>query len=99
MAKRPKIDVFLTSDAIQLLNNEPTFQLFLTNNKYLTCESAEQNGYFVDLVVPCPKKSIKISDIFLSIPCNYVLYMLTGDSNKILGFAKPDRNKNADAEE
>jgi len=96
MAKKQKYDVFLTFDAIQLLNKEPIFQLLLKNNQYLTCKLAEQNGHFIDLIVICPKKEIKIPDSYLSIPCNYVLYMISGDSNKILGFSMTDELKKSD---
>jgi hypothetical protein len=87
MAKRSKIAVFLTAEARNLLAGEVTFQLLLQDDSYLNCESAEQNGEFIDLEVnqlhPTLKKTIKAK---ISIPGRFVLYMLSFQSDAALGF-------------
>ena len=98
MAKKTKVDVFLTVEALDKLKEEPSFKVLLKNSKYLSCKSIEQNGYFLDMTIPFPSKKVNLPDVVLSIPYNYVLYVLSGNLEKAPGFSIPEMQQKNDDE-
>lgn len=90
MAKKQRISVVLTHEARQVFQDD-SINLFIKNGIYINCESVEQNGYFLDLKVPLSQTDfpdeLKEFNAVLSIPSHFVLYMVSGDANKALGFS------------
>jgi hypothetical protein len=86
----PKIGVVLTKDAINMLNDAP-IKTLLRKGKIFNCESIKQNGYFLDMIIspsiPDLGKPLDPENNFiLSIPIQFVLYIISGADDKILGF-------------
>ena len=84
MAKKPRIDVILTPAAREALADEAV-RLALKNGRHFNCEKVQQNGYFMDLTIRL-KNGDKTHVFDLSIPCNYVLYMISSSAREISGF-------------
>ncbi len=88
MTKKHRISVILTQEALSILKDQSSI---IKKEGYINCESVEQDGYFINLKVSVsqskyPDDKINHHIFVLSIPVNYVLYMVSGDANKILGF-------------
>jgi hypothetical protein len=55
------------------------------------CESVKQNGFFLDMKLSFTQSSLPLEAhldrlIEVSIPLHFVLYTITGDAQKSLGF-------------
>ena len=89
---KPKIGVVLTHEARQVFQDE-AIRFFIKEGTYINCESVEQNGYFMDLKVSFSQTDLPNVDelkehiAVLSIPSHFVLYLISGDANKALGFS------------
>ncbi len=94
MNKEPKIIVVLTPDARENFKDEP-LHLFITRGTYFICESAEQNGSFIDMkLYSPPDETVAVSGAVsgkhighdVSIPIHYVLCMVSNKMYKRFGF-------------
>ena len=86
----PRIGVVLTETAIDSFKNAP-IKTIIKKGKYFNCESIKQNGYFLDMVISTSipelgELSTPEYNVTLSIPIHFVLYIISGADDKILGF-------------
>ena len=92
MANAQRIGVMLTRDAQQIFGGPCGLAPYLNDGEYFKCESAEQDGYFLRLeVLPVERNKVvagrPLPVLNLSIPVNYVLYMLSApDDETLIGF-------------
>ena len=87
----PRTSVILTKDACESLADNAIIA-FLKDGTYFNCESVEQNGYFLDMTISfsqsnIPKLKEKNINTVLSVPLHFVLYMISGEARKNLGFS------------
>ncbi|MDH3973787.1 MAG: hypothetical protein OEV42_05865 [Deltaproteobacteria bacterium] len=87
MRSVPRISVVLIPEACELLKNDP-ISSFLKDNNYFNCESAQQNGNFLEMTISSSQTQMPEleQDTILSIPIHFVLYMISGASRKSFGF-------------
>ena len=89
MATRPRIGVILTQEARQALKDE-SIQILLNEGRYFNCDSIQDDGYFLLMKVA---SSVKGTDfvVEVSIPKHFVLYTLSADALRVLGFQQENK--------
>jgi len=91
MATKPRVDVVLTPVARDFLKNDEAINAFIQNDSFFNCKSVEQIGSFLCMKIKFPKsmqtdKRLKDFVVDLWIPIQFVLYMVSGNVRKNLGF-------------
>lgn len=82
MSNSKKVCLVLTPEGREVLKDDVISNM-LKDGKYFLCSSMKQNGYFMDIKVSFNEKS-HIYD--LSIPLRWVLYVVSLDLIKKIGF-------------
>ena len=86
ISKKPKFAVVLTNEAIRLLQDE-NISMNLVNGKYFVCEEIEASGnYFYMKLSAGGAPPILATHLWeISVPHHYVLYVLSGVTEKMIG--------------
>lgn len=82
MSKSQKVSVVLTPEGINLFKDD-IIKFLLKDGKYFICNSVKKKDYFMDMKVFLDNES-QIYD--LSIPLKYILYVISYDVIKDIGF-------------
>jgi len=88
MNKKPKIGVVLFPEAIECLKDEPMGQVLMKDGRYFNCETAEQVGNFLNMKIKFQALDKTTVSAEVSIPINFVMYMLSVEDNSKIGFKK-----------
>ena len=91
MAQKPRTSVILNDQAREILKND-CLQIFIKDGFYFNCDSVEQNGYFMDMTISFSQAKVQIDYLshlttIISIPTHFILYMVSGEARKKLGFS------------
>ncbi len=94
MTRKPRTSVVLTKEG-RLSLNDKTVKLFMKDGTHFSCDSVNEIGFFLDMKIHSSQTAIPKEDIEfsfnLSIPVEYVRYMLTSDIDIPIGFSmEPD---------
>ncbi|MBI3194332.1 MAG: hypothetical protein HYZ34_07700 [Ignavibacteriae bacterium] len=71
----PKYFVYLTSDAVKSLKDS-ALSIFIDGRK-IRCLSAQENGYFLNIVAVLEHDKYGNISLNISIPLNFVLYIIS----------------------
>lgn len=82
--RKPRVGVILTNEARDILKGDPV-HFFMIDDRYFNCDSVQQDGYFLLMKITAKVENRSFS-VEVSIPSQFVLYMLSGEANTVLGF-------------
>lgn len=89
MSGKVRVDVALTKEAREILKDEP-IRLSLRDGCYFNCNAINQDGAFLDMTVEVESDG-RIREFKISIPVRFVLYILSAETARTLGFKGHDR--------
>lgn len=86
MPKRSRVGVILTEEGRRALEGE-NIKTLLRDGRYFNCDWIQDDGYFILMAVTQRIGSDDVT-LELTIPKHFVLYTMSKEGQKVLGFNK-----------